>query len=89
MSKYSKSLSYHEKAFTIRQKSLSPNHPDVAISQSMFGSVYEKMGEYSKALSYYERALGILERSLPSNHPDLQALRQSIDFVEKETINDF
>ncbi len=83
MGKHSKSLTYYEKTLETWQKTLPPNHPNLAILYSNIGGVCNHMGEYSKALSYYERALNISQRSLPPNHPDLQSIQQNIVIVKK------
>ena len=56
---YEKALWYYEKGLEIRQKTLPPNHPDLATSYNNIGVVYDNMGEYSKALSFYEKSLEI------------------------------
>ena len=58
-----KALSYYEKDLEISEKSLPPNHPDLAISYNNIGLVYDNMGEYSKALLLHEKAIG----NLPKN----------------------
>ena len=84
MGEYLKALSYYEKALEIRQKTLPPNHPDLAISYNNIGSVYDKMGEYSKALSSYEKALEIRQKTLPPNHPDLAILTTtSVRYIQR------
>ena len=70
-SEYSNALEYYDKSHKIREKSLSLNHPDLAISYSNIGQVYENMGEYSKSLKFYEKSHIILEKALPPNHPHL------------------
>jgi tetratricopeptide (TPR) repeat protein len=72
MGEYSKALSSQEKVLEIRQQSLPPNHPDLAMSYNNIGAVYDNMGEYSKAQSFYKRAMDIGEKLLPLNHPELQ-----------------
>ena len=81
MGEYAKALSYFEKALSIRQQSLPPNHPDLALCYNNIGLLYGKMGEYAKALSYYEKALGIRQQSLPTNHPDLASSYNNIGNV--------
>jgi tetratricopeptide (TPR) repeat protein len=78
---YSKALSFYEKALEIRQKTLPPNHPDLASSYNNIGLVYASMDEYSKALSYHEKALEIRQKSLPSNHPDFASSYNNIGLV--------
>ena len=68
---YKGALSYYEKCLDIEQRTLSANHPSLAISYSNIGSVCDSMGEYSKALSHYEKSIDICQKSLPPDHPDL------------------
>jgi tetratricopeptide (TPR) repeat protein len=68
---YKEAIQFYEKALEIRQKSLPPNHPDLAQSYNNIGLVYQNMKEYSKALSFHEKALKIRQQSLPPNHADL------------------
>ncbi|CAF1342469.1 unnamed protein product [Rotaria sordida] len=65
------------------QKTLPPNHPDLATSYNGIGAVYDNMGEYSEALSSYERSLEIRKIALPPNHPDLAAPYNNIGNVYK------
>jgi tetratricopeptide (TPR) repeat protein len=82
---FKKSISYYEKALEIEQKTLPPNHPDLATSYNNIGLVYDNMGEYSKALLFYEKALKILQKNLPSNHPHLATSYNNIGLVSKST----
>ena len=72
--KYPDAVRTYKKALEIKQKTLPPNHPNLATSYGNIGLVYSKMGEYSKALSYYEKALEIYKKILPPNHPGLAPL---------------
>ena len=78
MGDYAKALSSYEKALVIYQQSLTPNHPNLAISYNNIALVYDKMGYYAKALSSYEKALTINQQSLPPNHPDLATTYNNI-----------
>jgi tetratricopeptide (TPR) repeat protein len=78
---YKEALELHEKSLEIRQRTLPPNHPNLAISYNNIGMVYRSMGEYLKALSYYEKDLAISQQSLPSNHPDLAISYNNIGMV--------
>ncbi|CAF1469411.1 unnamed protein product [Adineta steineri] len=79
--KYEEALTFYEKSFAIRQKTLPPNHPDLACYYNNISVVYKNMGNYSKALSYYEKAFEIDQQSLPPNHPDLAKSYISIGLV--------
>ncbi|CAF1332148.1 unnamed protein product [Adineta steineri] len=61
---YEQAIEYYRKALGIWEKTLSVNHPNLAISYSNIGGVYDSMGEYEKALSFYEK-------TLPAEHPSL------------------
>ncbi|CAF4086993.1 unnamed protein product [Rotaria sordida] len=71
MGENSKALKYYEKNLEFKQKTLPPNHPNLASTYGEIGLVYHNMGEYSKALSSCERSLEIQKIALPPNHPDL------------------
>jgi tetratricopeptide (TPR) repeat protein len=81
--KYEEAVEFYEKSIKIKQKTLPPNHPDLAISYNSIGSVYDNMGEYSKALSYCEKVLEIKRKTLPPNHPDLATSYSNIGGVYK------
>jgi tetratricopeptide (TPR) repeat protein len=78
---YEKATEYYEQVFEIQQKTLPPNHPDLATSYNSIGSMYDNMGEYSKALSFYEKVLDIRQKTLPPNHPSLAISYNNIGAV--------
>jgi tetratricopeptide (TPR) repeat protein len=79
--KYQEAIKFYEKAIAIRQQSLPPNHPDLAMSYNNIGNVYTTMGMYPKALSSHEKALEIRQQSLLPTHPDLAMSYDSIGSV--------
>ena len=60
-----------EKALAIHEKSLGPEHPDVAQSLNNLAALYNSQGQYAQAEPLYQRALNILQKSLPADHPNL------------------
>ncbi|CAF1510776.1 unnamed protein product [Adineta steineri] len=78
---YQEALIFHEKALTIQQQLLPPNHPDLGDSYNKIGIVYYSMGDYPKALLSHEEALAIRQKSLPSTHPDLGGSYNNIGLV--------
>ncbi|CAF4068851.1 unnamed protein product [Adineta steineri] len=78
---YEKAIWYYEQGLKIKEKTLSSNHPSLAISNGNIGTVYENMKEYSTALSYYEKALAIQKKTLPSNHPSMGTTYNNIGGV--------
>ncbi|CAF4171125.1 unnamed protein product [Rotaria sordida] len=71
LGQYNEAIEFYQKSLDIKEKTLPPNHPDLASSYNNIGLVYKNMGEYSKALTYYEKDLEIGLKALPPNHPDL------------------
>ncbi|CAF1500587.1 unnamed protein product [Adineta steineri] len=84
---YEKALTFYEESLGIRQKTLPPNHPDLAKSYKNIGAVHSHMANYPKALSYYEKALEIDQQSLPLNHPDLASSYNNIGNVHADMGN--
>jgi tetratricopeptide (TPR) repeat protein len=82
--KFEEAITSYEKALEIRQKTLPPNHPDLASSYNNIGLVYEKMEKYSKAISYYEKAIQIQQRALPPNDAELQKWRKNLENIRKK-----
>jgi tetratricopeptide (TPR) repeat protein len=78
---HEKAIEYYEQGLEIHQKTLPPNHPDLASCYSNIGLVYQRMGEYSKALSFYEKSLEIRQKTLLPNHPDFATSYNNIGGV--------
>ena len=69
--RYTEAISLAQRILAIREKSLGPNHPDVAISLNNLASLYQDQGRYADAEPLYKRSLAIREKSLGPNHPDV------------------
>ncbi|CAF1376284.1 unnamed protein product [Adineta steineri] len=85
--KYEEALTFYEKSLAIKQKTLPPNHPDLASSYSSIGSVHYNMGSYPKALSYYEKDLEISQQSLSPTNPSLASSYNNIGLVHYRVNN--
>jgi tetratricopeptide (TPR) repeat protein len=59
-----------ERALSIREQVLGPEHPDTAASLNNLGNSLERLGEYGAARSLFEQALSIREQVLGPEHPD-------------------
>ncbi|MCX8110807.1 MAG: CHAT domain-containing protein, partial [Syntrophorhabdaceae bacterium] len=68
---YQKALPLYERSLDITEKSLGPEHPDVALSLHYLASLYSDLGDYQKALPLFERSLEIREKMLGPEHPDV------------------
>ncbi|CAF0813537.1 unnamed protein product [Adineta steineri] len=69
--KHQEALAFYEKSIAIKNKTLPPNHPDLATSYHNIGNVHDNIGNYQKALLLHEKVLEIWQQSLPPNHPNL------------------
>ena len=68
---YRRSLEYLNKALSIRERVLPPDHPALALSYNNVGIAYGSLGDHAKALEFKLKALEIFEKVLPPDHPDL------------------
>ena len=62
-----------QRALSIREKALGPDHPDTATSLNNLAVLYRTQGAYAKAEPLYLRALAIVEKALGPEHPDTAA----------------
>ena len=66
----------HERALSIREQVLGPQHPDTAQSLRDLANLYRYQGQYDEAKPLHEHALSIREQVLGPQHPDTaQSLR--------------
>mmetsp|Transcript_4240 Transcript_4240/g.13993 ORF Transcript_4240/g.13993 Transcript_4240/m.13993 type:complete len:96 (+) Transcript_4240:346-633(+) len=61
----------YERAIEIGEKTLGPNHPNLAIRLNNLAGLLEAQGLYTQAKPLYERAIEIDEKALGPDHPDL------------------
>ena len=71
MGRYPEARSFYEKALAIRERSLGPEHPDMAASLNNLAGLYHDEGQYAKAESLFQRSLKILEKARGPDHPDV------------------
>jgi tetratricopeptide (TPR) repeat protein len=70
LTNYRAALPLLERALTIREQALGPEHPATATSLNNLAALYHAQGDYGAARGLYERALAIFERALGPQHPD-------------------
>ncbi|CAF4127299.1 unnamed protein product [Adineta steineri] len=85
--KYEEALTFYGKSLTIKQKTLPPNHSNLANSYNNIGNVHRHMSSYPKALLSHEKALEIRHESLPPNHPDLASSYNNVGNVHYSMSN--
>ena len=73
-----KALDYQQKALRIRQKELSPEHPELAAIYNSVGCTYSELGDHKKALEYQQKALSIREKALSGDSLELVASYHSV-----------
>ena len=66
--RYTEAEPFYQRALTIREKLLGPEHPDVAWRVSYLGVLYSRQGRYAEAEPLFERALLIWEQALGPEH---------------------
>jgi tetratricopeptide (TPR) repeat protein len=60
-----------QRALTLREQELGPDHPDVASVLSNLATVLQDLGELKDARVYLERAIAIQEKAYDADHPVL------------------
>jgi CHAT domain-containing protein len=60
-----------KRALVIREKSLGPDHPDVAQTLNSLAMTLKHQDRYADAEPLYKRALAIQEKTLGTNHPEV------------------
>jgi tetratricopeptide (TPR) repeat protein len=61
----------YRRAITIGEKTLGPEHPDLAIRLNNLANLYRDQGKYAEAEPLYQRAITIDEKTLGPEHPGL------------------
>jgi eukaryotic-like serine/threonine-protein kinase len=67
--KNKEALQHMRQALEIRQKTLSPEDPDIARSFSVLGNALADAAQYEESLSYHQKAVQILEAAMGPEHP--------------------
>jgi tetratricopeptide (TPR) repeat protein len=70
-SRHAEAREAHERALSLREKALGPDHPDVAASLDAIGKLLLTKGDVAEAEAYLARALALRERALGPGHPDV------------------
>src|SRR5262249_38781591 len=60
-----------EKALDIREKTIGPNHPDIAFTLTLLANIAYYRQDFAKAEPLYQRAIAMLEKTLPPEHPQV------------------
>src|SRR2546428_5266359 len=71
--RYNEAMPLADHTLRIREKTLGPDHPDVAASLNNLALLYRTKGDYAQAEALHQRALRIREKTLGPDHPDVAA----------------
>jgi serine/threonine-protein kinase len=77
-------LDYLERAKTIAESALGPEHPRVAAALHDLGSLYDTRGEFELALEYLGRARTLRDRALGPEHPHVAQTLRALAMVNAE-----
>ena len=67
----------YERAIAIGEKTLGPEHPDLATWLNNLALLYQTQGKYAEAEPLLKRALAICEQRLGPTHPNTQIAREN------------
>ncbi len=81
---FTAALPYYERALSIREQRLDPDHPDTAQSLNNLGALLLAMGDLIGAQSYIKRALAINEKVFGSDHPNNAESLNSLGSILQE-----
>lgn len=79
--KYDEALLLAERALAIQEKTLGPDHRDVADSLHALASLYDDKSDYAKAEPLNLRALDIREKTLGPDHPDVAKTLNNLAWI--------
>src|SRR4030042_2026133 len=69
--RYKEAIPFAERALSIYEKALGPDHPNVADSLNNLAALYKALGDYQKAQPLLTRSLAIKEKALSPDHPNV------------------
>jgi tetratricopeptide (TPR) repeat protein len=67
---YARAASLLHEALAIRERTLGPEHPDVARTLGALARLHHARGEHAEAGALHKRALAIYEKAFGAEHPD-------------------
>ncbi|MEK0083272.1 tetratricopeptide repeat protein [Benzoatithermus flavus] len=81
--KYDEAEKLYNRSLGLLEKSLGPNHPDVARALNNLAVLYRTKGEPERARPLQQRALAIAESTLGRDHPTTEVLRRNLAALDK------
>jgi tetratricopeptide (TPR) repeat protein len=81
--KYEDAEMEHRRALALREKTLGPEHPDVAASRNNLANVLSAQGKHEDAEMELRRALALYEKTLGPEHPHVATSRNNLALILK------
>ena len=73
--RYAEAEPLYQRAIAIGEKTLGPEHPDLATRLNNLARLYRATGRYAEAEPLYQRAIAIFEASHRPGHPNIATVR--------------
>ena len=73
-----------QRALSIREKLVGPDHPDLAASLNNLALFYEKQGRYAQAEMFFQRTLAIQEKALGPDHADVATILNNLAIIYRD-----
>ena len=83
--RYGEAEPLFRRAIAIGEKTLSPEHPDLATGLNNLAALYWATGRYAEAEPLVERALAIREKALGPEHPDVAAALNNLASLYRDS----
>ena len=74
---YEEAEPLYQRAIAIDEKTLGPEHPDLATKLNNLANLYQHQGKYEEAEPLFKRALAIYEQKFGSAHPRTRTIREN------------
>jgi len=82
---YDRAIVVAKKALDVAERTVGPDHPNVATSLNNLAALYQAQGQYAQAEPLYKRSLAIREKALGPNHPDVAQSLENLAELYKAT----
>src|SRR5215510_12710182 len=79
--KYDEALPLIQRAIELREKTLGPDHRDLASALNGLAIIYDIKSEYAKSEALYQRALRIIEKALGPDNPEVLGILNNLAMV--------
>jgi tetratricopeptide (TPR) repeat protein len=79
----------YARAIAIGEKTLGPEHPDLAARFNNLANLYQDTGRYAEAEPLFQRAIAIGEKTLGPEHPNVSVIRSALSALKSKQSEGF